>query len=76
MSAQAFCGGVSSSAFNGVKRVISSARLSAGLAIRAATPKTTSHFFIFLSLTGADFRRIADPDAGQPNPKRGRFNRS
>jgi len=54
MSAHAFCGGVNSSAFNGVKRVISSARLAGGAATRAATPNTASHFFMFLSLTGAD----------------------
>src|SRR6267142_790976 len=46
MSAHAFCGGVSSSACNGAKRVISSARLIFGAAIRSARQTAASRYFI------------------------------
>ena len=59
MSAQAFCGGVSSSAFSGAKRVMSSARLTPA-ASRSRPPgrRRRADFSWLLSLMIADFRRV------------------
>src|ERR1700722_19308742 len=46
MSAQAFCAGLSSSAFSGAKRVMSSARPAAGIATSVARPQAASRLFI------------------------------
>src|SRR6266581_5194844 len=61
MSAHAFCGGVSSSAFNGAKRVMSSARLISGVAIRRTAQTAASRYFIVSLPDVADFRRLDVP---------------
>src|SRR5882672_8613964 len=61
MSAHAFCGGVSSSAFNGAKRVMSSARLIFGVATRRTASTAASRHFIVSLPDVADFRRVELP---------------
>src|SRR5271163_1805668 len=58
MSAHAFCDGDNSSAFNGAKRVMSSARLAGADAISAAIAMVASHFFIVSLPDFVDDRHI------------------